>query len=60
MEHGHHGNQPYQDLLMSFAFAFALPAWRSINGAGAPTSFLLMETGDFLLQEDGFYIGLEF
>lgn len=45
---------------MSFAFAFALPAWRSINGAGAPTNFLLMETGDFLLQEDGFYIGLEF
>lgn len=26
---------------------------------GPPTSFILLQTGDYLLQQDGFYIGLE-
>lgn len=45
---------------MSFSYGFALPAWRYGAGAFAPPySFLLIEDGSFLLQEDGFKIGLE-
>jgi hypothetical protein len=45
---------------MSFSYGFALPAWRFNAGGFSPTyNFLLLESGDFLLQENGSKIGLE-
>jgi hypothetical protein len=45
---------------MAFSYGFTLPAWTYRAGAYAPPySFLLIEDGSFLLQEDGSKIGLE-